>query len=60
VDTWSDDRLKIGGVGLFAEKGEIAHLRSIHVMENEDFLGWVCSQVSRWNADRTGIGVKHE
>jgi hypothetical protein len=60
VDTWSDDRLKLGGIGLFAEKGEIAHLRSIHVMENEDFLGWICSQVSRWNADRNAIGVKHE
>jgi hypothetical protein len=60
VDTWSDSQLKSGGVGLFAEKGEIAHLRSVHVLENDDFLGRVCSQVSRWNADRNGIGVKHE
>ena len=60
VDTWSDDRLKSGGVGFFAEKGEIAHVRSVHVVDNEDFLGWLCSEVSHWNADRTRIGVKHE
>jgi hypothetical protein len=60
VDTWSDSRLKSGGVGLFAEKGEISQVRSVHVTENEDFLGMVCSQVSHWNADRARIGVKHE
>jgi hypothetical protein len=60
VDTWSDDRLKSGGVGFFAEKGEISQIRSVHVVDNEDFLGWLCSEVSHWNADRTRIGVKHE
>ena len=60
VDTWSDSRLKSGGVGLFAEKGEMSQIRSVHVTENEGFLGWVCSQVSHWNADRARIGVKHE
>jgi hypothetical protein len=60
VETWSDPRLKAGGVGLFAEKGEVSRVRSIHVTENVDFLGWLCSQVSHWNADRPRIGVKHE
>jgi hypothetical protein len=60
VETWSDSRLKSGGVGLFAEKGEISQVRSVHVTENDDFLGRVCSQVSHWNADRARIGVKHE
>ena len=60
VETWSDNRLKSGGVGLFADKGEISQIRSVHVTENEGFLGWVCSQVSHWNADRARIGVKHE
>jgi len=60
VETWSDGRLKSGGVGLFAEKGEVSRVRSIHVTENVDFLGWLCSQVSHWNADRARIGVKHE
>ena len=60
VESWSDPRLKAGGVGLFAEKGEVSRVRSIHVTENVDFLGWLCSQVSHWNADRPRIGVKHE
>jgi hypothetical protein len=60
VDAWSDDRLKSGGIGFFAEKGEISDIRSVHVVDNEDFLGWLCSEVSRWNADRSRIGVKHE
>jgi len=60
VETWSDSSLKSGGVGLFAEKGEISQIRSVHLTENDDFLGRVCSQVSHWNADRARIGVKHE
>jgi hypothetical protein len=60
VETWSDSRLKSGGVGLFAEKDEISQIRFVHVTENEDFLGRICSQVSLWNADRARIGVKNE
>jgi hypothetical protein len=60
VDAWSDNRLKSGGVGFFADKGEISHLRAVHVVDNEDFLGWLCSQVSQWTADRRRIGVSHE
>jgi hypothetical protein len=60
VDAWSDNRLKSGGVGLFAAKGDGAHVRSVHVVDHEDFLGWLCSQVSQWTADRRTIGVKHE
>src|SRR5260370_24938976 len=60
VETWSDSSLKSGGVGLFAEIGEISQIRSVHLTENDDFLGRVCSQVSHWNADRARIGVKHE
>jgi hypothetical protein len=60
VDAWSDSRLKSGGVGLFAAKGDGAHVRSVHVVDHEDLLGWLCSQVSQWTADRRTIGVKHE
>ena len=55
---WTDDRLKSGGVGFFADKGEVARLRSIHVVDKEDFLGWLCYQVSQWTADKRKIGVK--
>jgi len=60
VSAWTDHRLKSGGVGFFADKGEIANLRSIHVIDNQDFLGWLCYQVSWWTADRQKSGVTHE
>jgi hypothetical protein len=58
LDAWSDSRLKSGGVGLFADKGEAAHLRSVQVVDQQDFLGALCSQVSAWTADRRAVGVK--
>lgn len=60
IDAWSDGRLKSGGIGLFAGKGEKADVRSVHLVENDDFLGRLCSQVSQWTADRRTIGAKHE
>jgi len=60
VDAWSDGRLKSGGIGLFGDKGEKASVRSVHLVENDDFLGKLCSQVSQWTADRRTIGAKHE
>ena len=60
VAAWSDSRFKSGGVGFFADKGEQARLRSLHVIDNQDFLGWLCSQVSWWTADRQKSGATHE
>jgi hypothetical protein len=54
---WTDGRLKSGGVGFFTEKGESARLVSVHVVDKQDFLGWLCSQVSPWTADRQVSGV---
>jgi hypothetical protein len=60
ADAWSEARFKSGGIGFFSDKGEVARLRSVHVIDKEDFLGWLCYQVSQWTADRRTIGVKHE
>jgi hypothetical protein len=60
ADAWTNERLKSGGVGFFADKGEISRVRSVHVVDKEDFLGWLCYQVSQWTADRPPIGEKHE
>jgi hypothetical protein len=60
ADAWSDGRFQSGGVGFFSDKGEVARLRSVHVIDKEDFLGWFCYQVSQWTADRRASGVKHE
>jgi hypothetical protein len=54
---WTDDRLKSGGVGFFTDRGESARLVSVHVVDKQDFLGWLCSQVSPWTADRQVSGV---
>jgi hypothetical protein len=43
VDSWSDDRLKSGGVGLFAEGSEKARVYWLKVTKNSDFLGKLCS-----------------
>jgi hypothetical protein len=43
VDTWSDDRLKSGGVGFFAEGSEKARLYWMKITKNSDFLGKLCS-----------------
>ncbi len=39
VDSFSDSRLKSGGVGFFAEKGETALLHSLAVSGNDDSMG---------------------
>ena len=43
VDTWSDARLKSGGVGFFAEDGEVASLRYIQVTDKDTVLGRLLS-----------------
>lgn len=60
VDAWSDNRLKSGGVGIFSDKGEVARLRWIHVVDKDDFVGWLCSQVSPRTDDRHRTGASHE
>ena len=60
ADAWTDGRFKTGGIGFFADKGEVARVRTVHVIDKEDFLGWLCYQVSQWTADRPTIGEKHE
>jgi len=38
VDTWSDRRLSSGGVGLFAEAGEVASVRWVRISEGGGWL----------------------
>jgi len=46
VDSWTDDALKVGGVGFFSEAGESARLYWIRVTKNQDWLGRVCAYLS--------------
>ncbi|MCU0247102.1 MAG: hypothetical protein MUC42_11040 [Bryobacter sp.] len=44
VDTWSDDRLKAGGVGFFSEPGETAAIHNVNLVESRpSFLDRVFS-----------------
>jgi hypothetical protein len=46
VDSWTDDRLKVGGVGFFSDAGESAHLYWMKITKNQDWLGRVCAYLS--------------
>jgi hypothetical protein len=51
VDSWTDDILPKGGVGLFAEAGERARVYWLKVSRNEDFIGRVCAYISGNSGD---------
>jgi hypothetical protein len=46
VDSWSDDRLKSGGVGFFSDKGEQASVRWVEVTHQLDMLGRLCAYLA--------------
>ena len=46
MDSWTDDALKVGGIGFFSEAGESARLYWMRVTKNQDWLGRVCAYLS--------------
>jgi len=53
VDSWTDDALKVGGVGFFSEVGESARLYWMRVSKNQDWLGRVCAYLSSGSGNDT-------
>jgi hypothetical protein len=43
VDSWSDDRLPVGGVGFFTGLGEEARIRWVQVTYQNDLIGKLCA-----------------
>jgi hypothetical protein len=43
VDFWHDERLKIGGVGFYAENGDVARIYWMKLSQKNDFVGRVCA-----------------
>lgn len=43
VDTWSDGRLRSGGIGFFSERDEVATLRYVTVTDRDNVLGRMLS-----------------
>ena len=46
VDSWSDNRLRAGGVGFLNGKGEASRVQWIRVSDRDDVIGRVCSYLS--------------
>ncbi len=52
ADYFDDNRLATGGIGFFNEKGAVSKLLWAKVIDNDDFLGTVCSLLSPKTVDR--------
>ena len=46
VDSWTDDRLRAGGIGFFGGQGDKPSLYWIKVSNNDDFWGRVCGMLA--------------
>jgi hypothetical protein len=57
VDSWSDGRLRAGGVGFVSGKGETARVRWIRVSDHDDVIGRVCSYLSARYSQPSGETV---
>jgi hypothetical protein len=54
VDSYSDDSLRSGGIGFFADAGEKARLYWVKVSKNDDWLGHICAFLSGVDAAPAG------
>ena len=53
VDNWSEPRLKRGGVGFFASRGEESRLRWLNITHQYDMLGRLCAYLAPYNIPTT-------
>jgi hypothetical protein len=53
VDNWTESRLKSGGIGFFAPKGEQSRLRWVQVTHQYDMLGRLCAYLAPYNIPTT-------
>ena len=53
IDNWTDARLKRGGVGFFAPKGEESRLRWLQLTHQYDMLGRLCAYLAPYNIPTT-------
>ena len=53
VDNWTDPRLKRGGIGFFASRGEESRLRWLQVTHQYDMLGRLCAYLAPYNIPTT-------
>jgi len=53
VDNWTEPRLKRGGIGFFASRGEESRLRWLQVTHQYDMLGRLCAYLAPYNIPTT-------
>ncbi len=53
VDSWSEPRLRKGGVGFFTARGEASRLRWVQVTHQYDMLGRLCAYLAPYNIPST-------
>jgi hypothetical protein len=53
VDNWTEPRLKTGGVGFFAARGEESRLRWLQLTHQYDMLGRLCAYLAPYNIPTT-------
>jgi hypothetical protein len=56
VDSWSESRLRKGGVGFFTARGEASRLRWVQVTHQYDMLGRLCAYLAPYNIPSTNGG----
>jgi hypothetical protein len=49
MDSWSDSRLKHGGIGFFNARGEDSRVRWVQVTHQYDMLGRLCAYLAPYN-----------
>jgi hypothetical protein len=54
VDSWTEPRLKRGGIGFFSARGEESRLRWVQVTHQYDMLGRLCAYLAPYNIPTTG------
>jgi hypothetical protein len=49
IDSWSEPRLRRGGIGFFSARGEESRLRWVQVTHQYDMLGRLCAYLAPYN-----------
>ncbi len=49
IDSWSEPRLKHGGVGFFSARGESSRVRWVQITHQYDMLGRLCAYLAPYN-----------
>ena len=53
VDSWTEPRLRHGGIGFFSARGEQSRIRWVQVMHQYDMLGRLCAYLAPYNVPST-------